>query len=219
MKRLIIVLLLCFVTIIGYGQKSIRYQTKNIHNELVLFTDTGEVYQQQDDGQYWQCGGEIEPNGDKPNRFKLYSTQNMWTFIEIDTFTGRLWQVQYTVDRNGSRFVIPISLKSLLIDGELKDGELPNGFILYPTENMWTFIELDTYTGRLWQVQYDVSGDDRFILPINEWLIDYNGEPIFYVNPTRSMYQFYLDNGNSGERYQFQWSTKGADYRWIKKIR
>ena len=28
-------------------------------------------------------------------RFKMFATQNMWTFIMLDSFTGRLWQVQY----------------------------------------------------------------------------------------------------------------------------
>ena len=30
-------------------------------------------------------------------RFKLFSTQNMWTFIKLDTQTGQMWQVQYSV--------------------------------------------------------------------------------------------------------------------------
>ena len=28
------------------------------------------------------------------NRYKLYPTQNKWTFLELDTQTGRIWQVQ-----------------------------------------------------------------------------------------------------------------------------
>ena len=34
-----------------------------------------------------------------------------------------------------------------------------------------------------------------------------------------SMYQFYLVNRDTGEMWQFQWSTDSNDnYRWIKKI-
>ena len=29
-------------------------------------------------------------------RYKLYPTQNMWTFLKLDTETGRIWQVQYS---------------------------------------------------------------------------------------------------------------------------
>ena len=31
---------------------------------------------------------------------------------------------------------------------------------LFPTQNMWTFLKLDTMTGQIWQVQYSVKGDD-----------------------------------------------------------
>ena len=31
-------------------------------------------------------------------RFKLYPTENMWTFLELDSATGLIWQVQYTVN-------------------------------------------------------------------------------------------------------------------------
>ena len=30
--------------------------------------------------------------------YKLYKTENMWTFLELETFYGRIWQVQYSVD-------------------------------------------------------------------------------------------------------------------------
>ena len=29
-------------------------------------------------------------------RYKLYPTQNMWTFLKLYTETGRIWQVQYS---------------------------------------------------------------------------------------------------------------------------
>ena len=29
-------------------------------------------------------------------RYELYSTQNIWTFLKLDTRTGRIWQVQYS---------------------------------------------------------------------------------------------------------------------------
>ena len=35
----------------------------------------------------------------------------------------------------------------------------PSAYKLYATENMWTFLELDTATGIIWQVQYSVKGD------------------------------------------------------------
>lgn len=44
---------------------------------------------------------------------------------------------------------------------------MPQNFELYPTRNMWTFLKLDTRNGKIWQVQYDVSGDNRFEVPLN----------------------------------------------------
>lgn len=29
---------------------------------------------------------------------------------------------------------------------------------LYPTDNMWTFLELETFSGRIWQVQFSIKG-------------------------------------------------------------
>lgn len=37
---------------------------------------------------------------------------------------------------------------------------------LYPTENMWNFIKLDTRTGKMWIVQYGLEEDKRF-----EWVL------------------------------------------------
>ena len=41
------------------------------------------------------------------NRFTLYSTQNMWTFILLDQIDGKTWQVQWSFEPE-NRFVIPI---------------------------------------------------------------------------------------------------------------
>jgi len=38
---------------------------------------------------------------------------------------------------------------------------------LYSTKNMWTFIKLNTRNGQMWQVQFDLEGDDRFEIYLN----------------------------------------------------
>lgn len=40
----------------------------------------------------------------------------------------------------------------------------------------------------------------------------------FTLDPLTSMYQFYLTNQKTGEMWMFQWTTEGAEYRWIKKL-
>ena len=37
---------------------------------------------------------------------------------------------------------------------------------LYPTDNIWTFLELETYSGRIWQVQWSTEAENRMILSI-----------------------------------------------------
>ena len=41
------------------------------------------------------------------DRFTLYSTQNMYTFILLDQLDGKTWQVQWSMDPK-KRGVIPI---------------------------------------------------------------------------------------------------------------
>ena len=84
---------------------------------------------------------------------------------------------------------------------------------------MWTFIMLDSFTGRLWQVQYDTrSLDNLLCVSINEEVLETGDRSIFSIQPMTSMYQYYLINNESGAMWQFQWTTQGPDYRWIKRI-
>ena len=87
-------------------------------------------------------------------RFKLYPTENMWTFLELDTATGLVWQVQYSVDNKDERF------KTVLNDFVLNDDEQLNGrWKLYPTQNMYQFLLVDVMVGTVIQIQW--STDDN----------------------------------------------------------
>ena len=88
MKK-IFLLILCLMPLSLLAQTYKMYQTRNYHNQLRLNTATGEVLQVQDDGQSWKICDAMEYGGDVDNRFCLYETQNMWTFIMLDTFTGK----------------------------------------------------------------------------------------------------------------------------------
>lgn len=90
-------------------------------------------------------------------RYELYKTENMWTFIKLDTQTGYLWQVQYSVEGDDYRFASPINLVSLI---DTNDMLVSKRFKLQPTENMYNFILLDNITGRIWQVQWSTKGYD-----------------------------------------------------------
>lgn len=95
--------------------------------------------------------------------FKLYPTQNMWTFLKLNTRNGKIWQVQYDIggtDRNESI----LNTLPLVLEEEETNGR----FNLYPTQNMYNFILLDQIDGRTWQVQWSIEKEYRGIIPIQQ---------------------------------------------------
>ncbi len=93
--------------------------------------------------------------------YKLYPTENMWTFLELETFSGKIWQVQYSI--SGDRFKIPINKVDLSFDftGDL---QYAGRFELYSTKNMYNFLLLDRENGQVWQVQWSTDPDHRGII-------------------------------------------------------
>lgn len=102
-----------------------------------------------------------EPAQEPRVPYRLYKTTNNWIFIKLDTRTGMIWQLQYSVSDN-DRCVVVLSDKNLAKDKKETVGR----FTLYPTANIWTFILLDQIDGIAWQVQWAFDEEDRFILPI-----------------------------------------------------
>lgn len=93
--------------------------------------------------------------------YKLYPTDNIWTFLKLDTRNGKIWQVQYSLDDN-FRGEIVLNDKSLVTTGNADNGR----FMLYPTKNMYNFILLDQIYGKMWQVQWSIEEDGRCIFPM-----------------------------------------------------
>jgi len=94
-------------------------------------------------------------------RYKLFETKNMWTFIQLDTATGLMWQVQYDV-QGDNRGVVVLSNQDLINGAKKTNGR----FTLYETQNMYNFILLDQIDGSTWQVQWSIESDKRGIMPI-----------------------------------------------------
>lgn len=90
--------------------------------------------------------------------YKLYPTENMWTFLELETFTGKIWQVQYSV--SGDRFKVPVNSADLSFD-YTGDLQYAGRFELYSTQNMYNFLLLDRENGQVWQVQWSIDPDNR----------------------------------------------------------
>lgn len=100
----------------------------------------------------------LEINTSLKNRYKLYPTENIYTFLELDTKTGIIRQVQWSldVDKEGSVFINPTDLTLGLGFGS-------NSFELYPTKNMYQFILIDKTDGRKWHVQWGMEDGKRWI--------------------------------------------------------
>ena len=48
-------------------------------------------------------------------------------------------------------------------------------YVLYRTDNMWTFLKLETSTGKIWQVQYAVGDGDAFQVELNDISLAFDG--------------------------------------------
>jgi len=82
---------------------------------------------------------------------------------------------------------------------------------LFPTQNYWTFIKLDTRNGKMWQVHFTVEEDGasgELILnsiPLVGEQKEINGR--FTLYPTENIYNFLLLDQIDGYVYQVQWSA------------
>jgi hypothetical protein len=104
-----------------------------------------------------------EPTQNPNATFRVFRTQNIFTLLKLDTRTGQIWQLQWSIDQN-KRFAVPINQTALLPKQVtiFKTGR----FTLTPTENVFTFVLLDEEDGRTWQVQWGEDESHRFIEPI-----------------------------------------------------
>lgn len=88
-------------------------------------------------------------------RYKLYKTDNMNYLLKLDTFTGRVWLIQWSLE---------IAEEDVDV---INDSPLANvnyvRFELYSTKNIYQFILLDRETGTQWHIQWGVEPDNRWI--------------------------------------------------------
>lgn len=91
--------------------------------------------------------------------YKLYETENMYNFLLLDSKTGLIQQLQWSL-KEDEEFRIYINREILSSNvGKVGCGT----FELYPTKNMYQFILLDKDTGRTWHVQWGMSPEKRWI--------------------------------------------------------
>lgn len=81
---------------------------------------------------------------------------------------------------------------------------------LYPTNNMWNYIKLNTRNGKMTMVQYSIEDDkNRLQYPLSEKALvaaeqEVNGR--FKLEQTKNIYNFILLDQIDGRAWQVQWS-------------
>ena len=101
---------------------------------------------------------QLDINSSLKNRYKLYQTENIYTFLELDTKTGMIKQVQWSLEINKEG-----SITINDIDYSYGLGHGSGSFELYPTQNMYQFIMIDKTDGRKWHVQWGIGDGKRWI--------------------------------------------------------
>lgn len=102
-----------------------------------------------------------EPSQSPVAPYRLYRTGNIWTFIKLETATGKMWQVQFDVEGD-ARGTVELNSR-ILASGKQRN---PGRFTLYPTSNIYNLILLDQISGKTWQVQWAPDEANRAIIPI-----------------------------------------------------
>lgn len=110
--------------------------------------------------------------------------------------------------------------KIVKVNGEVFT-KTTNRYKIYPTSNMYNFLKLDTQTGRITKIQWNLEDDKRFEKVVSsKILIGYDEELIngrFEAYPTENMYNFLLLDKIDGRTWQFQWGFD-ANKNWIERI-
>ncbi|MGE5354952.1 MAG: hypothetical protein ACM3PT_01855 [Deltaproteobacteria bacterium] len=94
---------------------------------------------------------------------------------------------------------------------------------LFPTQNYWTFIKLDTRNGKMWQVHFSVKDDSNTgelvlnSLPLVNKENEVNGR--FTLYPTENMYNFLLLDQVDGTVVQVQWSLEAKNRGIVSVIK
>ena len=138
MKHFVLFYILIAIAINGYSQS-----TKNSVCDSTLIYITKQLE-------------DIDFRINGMNRFKLYPTENIHTLLKLDTATGKIDQLQWSLDSDKEG--------SLTINNDdLSLGSGSGTFELYPTKNMYQFILLDKVTGRQWHIQWGMEASKRWI--------------------------------------------------------
>lgn len=96
----------------------------------------------------------LSPTQNPGVRYRLFPTQNIYTFLRLDTQSGYIARIQWGLDR-AHMVVSPLFTTCPGLNG----GDHAGRYTLEPTQNIWHFLLLDQETGHIWEVQWSVDGN------------------------------------------------------------
>ena len=76
------------------ANNSTNRSSKDCHKVTILWSKAESLLQANN---FWLS--QIETDLSSKNRFKLYKTENIYNFLELDTKTGIIRQVQWSLDK------------------------------------------------------------------------------------------------------------------------
>lgn len=98
----------------------------------------------------------LSPTQNPSVEYRLVPTQNVYTFLLLDTKSGFMMRVQWGLDES-HRLVSPLFVDCTGMTAN-DPGDHVGRYTLQPTQNIWEFLLLDQDNGRVWQVQWTVDG-------------------------------------------------------------
>lgn len=158
-RKSIVILMAMFIPsfVMGQTDKAVKATTQKIsHHEIrvdSLLSKTDSLIMINNELLY-----RLDIDLSLKNRYKLYETENIYTLLRLDTKTGMIDQVQWSLDSDKEG--------TLTINGEdltYGFGVGSGSFELYPTKNMYQFILMDKTNGRMWHVQWGFEFKKRWI--------------------------------------------------------
>ena len=150
MKKTVLFLLLMCLPLLGQAQtKGSQKQQDSLYSEL---KDISEQLTKKYIGEMFS------------NIYKLYKTENVYIFLQLNTSNGKIKQVQWNLDRDKEFTTV---LNDVDLTYGITIGNVADRFELYPTQNMYQFLLLDKAVGSMWHVQWGLEDKKRWIVPIN----------------------------------------------------
>ena len=130
MKKILLLSVFFFTVSIFFAQNTSSNRDVGIESLLTKIDSTLNVTNQ------WLQ--QIELDQSLKSRYKLYQTENIYILLQLDTKTGKIKILQWSLDSDKELTVVLND-----VDLTFGYGHGSGTFELYPTKNMYQFILLD----------------------------------------------------------------------------